>query len=316
MLLSGYNCLPRRHMYWETRSGVHNEYVADAMPQNRFDTLMKYIHFADNNHPDPNDKMWKIRKLYDMVNARGLRYVTYGSDLSIDETMIPYFGRNGSKQRIANKPVRLGYKIWVLAESNSHVINFDPHQGAKNGRSTKASATTWGLGEKVVLSLLEVLPKNRSYNVFFDNYFTSLRLLKHLHNNNIRATGTLNKGKLNNVPIQPPKKLEKASRCYYEKITTADNSITLVGWNDNRAVYLASNVYSTQPTKQIQRWDRKQKEFISVTQPASFNAYNKGRGGVDRCDQNVAAYRICIRGKSGGSYCSPGYLTWSCRMHG
>ena len=77
----------------------------------------------------------------------------------------------------------------------------------------------------------------------------------------------------------------------------ADNSITLVGWNDNRAVYLASNVYSTQPTKQIQRWDRKQKEFNLVTQPASFNAYNKGMGGVDRCDQNVAAYRICIRGK-------------------
>ena len=32
LLLSGYNCLPRRHMYWETRSEVHNEYVADAMP--------------------------------------------------------------------------------------------------------------------------------------------------------------------------------------------------------------------------------------------------------------------------------------------
>ena len=75
------NCL---EMY--SNQDVHNEYVADAMPRNRFDTLMKYIHFADNNHPDPNDKMWKIRKLYDMVNARCLRYVTYGSDLSIDET--------------------------------------------------------------------------------------------------------------------------------------------------------------------------------------------------------------------------------------
>ena len=85
LLLSGYNSLPRRSMYWETRSDSHNECVANAMPRNRFDLLMKYIHLGDNAYPDENEKIWKIRKLYNVINERCLRYATYGSDLSIDE---------------------------------------------------------------------------------------------------------------------------------------------------------------------------------------------------------------------------------------
>ena len=51
-------------------------------------------------------------------------------------------------------------KMWVLAESNGYLINFDPYQGAKNGKSARANDKTWGLGEIVVLSLLDVLPEN------------------------------------------------------------------------------------------------------------------------------------------------------------
>ena len=264
LLLSGYNSLLRRSMYWETRSDTHNECVANAMPQNRFDLLMKYIHFGDHAYPDENDKIWKIRKLFNAINKRCLPYATYGSDLSIEESMIPYFGRKGCKQRITNKPVRLGYKMWVLVESNGYLINFDLYQGAKGRTSTQVSPTTWGLGEKVVLLFLEVLPKRISYNVFFDNYFTSFRLLKHLQINGIRATGTLNKGKLNKVPVQLPESLEKQPLGHYEKITVNNNAVTLVGWNDNRVVSLASNVYPAVLIKQVKPWDTKQKQFIVV----------------------------------------------------
>ena len=92
---------------------------------------MKYIHLGDNANPDQNDKMWKTRKLYDVINERCLLYATYGLDLSIDKSMILYFGRNGCKQRIANKLIHPGYKMWVLTESNGYMINFDPCQGAK-----------------------------------------------------------------------------------------------------------------------------------------------------------------------------------------
>ena len=137
LLLSGYNPLPRKKMYWENLPDVHNESVSDAMSRNRFDAIMQNLHLCDNENPDPNDKMWKIRPLYNMINQRCLRYAPFASDLSIDESMIPYYGRNNSKQRIANKPVRIGYKMWVLAETLGYVIQFDTYQGAKFGKVQK-----------------------------------------------------------------------------------------------------------------------------------------------------------------------------------
>ena len=46
----------------------------------------------------------------------------------------------------------------VLAEPLRYVVKFDPYQGAKCGNATRATNKTWGLGETVVLSLLDVLP--------------------------------------------------------------------------------------------------------------------------------------------------------------
>ena len=36
-------------------------------------------------------------------------------NLSIDEVMIPYFGRHGTKQFIRGKAIRYGFKLWGLA---------------------------------------------------------------------------------------------------------------------------------------------------------------------------------------------------------
>ena len=107
----------------------------------------------------------------------------------------------------------------------------------------------------------------------------------------------MNKKRLASAPIKQPKELGKATRGYSEHITTTDNKITLVGWCDNREVYLASNAHKSLPAVKVERYDAKAKKRILVPQPASFQQYNKGMGGVDRCDQNVAKYRISMRGK-------------------
>ena len=251
------------------------------MPRNRFDAIMQYLHLAGNAKPDPNDKMWKVRPLYNLINQRCLMLAPFASDLSVDESMIPYYGRNNSKQRIANKPVRMGYKMWVLAETLGYVIQFDPYQGAKFGKAQKKSETCWGVGERVVLNLIETLPKSLSYNLFFDNIFTSFRLVKFLGDYNIRATGTVRQQYLQKVPIIGPKELQKKPRGFYKEISAADNSITLVGWNDTKPVYICSNAHLAQPAKSVQRWDRKSLSFVQVPRPNTIDIYNKGMGGVD-----------------------------------
>ena len=170
LLLSGYNVLPRRKLYWENSSDVKNESISIAISRNRFEEIMSLLYCCNNNQLDPNDKMSKFKPLYNLINQRCLKFHSDLSFIFVDESMIPYYGQHSSKQRIVGKPVRMGCKMWVLAQSNGYVLQFDPYQKAKGKIPVRRSATSRGLGEKVVLELLCSLPMNSAYHVFCDNF--------------------------------------------------------------------------------------------------------------------------------------------------
>ena len=113
--------------------------------------------------------------------------------------MIPYYGTHGSRQRINKKSICVGYNIWVLAEVYRHVVQFEPYQGVKKGKQF-ASSFKWGLGENVVLRLMECLSQTVSYK-FMNNYFRSFCMLTHFGVSNIRAAGVFNKIRLHKRTI-------------------------------------------------------------------------------------------------------------------
>ena len=158
LLLTGYNPLPRRKLYWENSSDVHNA-MSKARSCNCFEEILSILHLSDNMNLDKQDKMTKSRPFYDMIAKRCTENQPNSPDLSVGESMLPYYGQNNRKQQMQNKPAHSRYKMWVLAETLGYVVNFDPCQGPKNGTSTRASKKTWGLGETVVLSLLDGLTK-------------------------------------------------------------------------------------------------------------------------------------------------------------
>lgn len=47
----------------------------------------------------------------------------------------------------------------------------------------------------------------------------------------------------------------------------------------------------------VQRWDEKNKKYITVERPEVIKLYNQSMGGVDNIDQLIAYYRIFIRSK-------------------
>ena len=121
MLISGYCCVLRRRLYWEKQPDVHNELISESMRRDRFYEIMRYFHACDKTNLLPNDKFAKIQPLLDILNSNWLKHgVVFGPvDVSIDESMIPYFGSRSTKQFIRGKPVRWGYKAWVAADPNS-----------------------------------------------------------------------------------------------------------------------------------------------------------------------------------------------------
>lgn len=129
LLLSGYVPLSRRRMFWQNRKDTYNAMVAEAIVRDRFEFIMSNIHFCDNNALDATDKFAKIRLLFNMLNERFQLYAPHEENHSLDETMVPYFGRHGCKQFIRGKPIRWGYKLWTGATPKGYVVWSEPYQG-------------------------------------------------------------------------------------------------------------------------------------------------------------------------------------------
>lgn len=302
LLLSGYNTLPRRRLYWSMEPDVRNELIASSMRRNRFDEIMKHLHAADNTNLDREDKFAKVRPILDILNERFLKYgeVFGPTSISIDESMVPYYGSHPTKQFIRGKPIRWGYKAWVAASPLGYSYFIDLYQGKHQMKSDSCYKDTYGLGGEVVLNMLdrlESLYPGRKFSIFFDNFFTSIRLLEAIKERGHSATGTVRSNRTEKCPLSNAKQFEKRPRGSEEHFLEKDSGISVVMWNDNGVVTIASTHYGVQPVKQVQRWSVAERKRVMIPMPSVIGLYNSNMGGVDRLDQNVAKYRVAIRGK-------------------
>jgi hypothetical protein len=71
------------------------------LSRNRFDQILRSLHFRDNSlmsNPEP-DKFFKVRPLFEHINDK-IKIFSSGECVSIDESMVVYFGFHGAKQYI------------------------------------------------------------------------------------------------------------------------------------------------------------------------------------------------------------------------
>lgn len=296
MLLSGYSTVSRRKMYWQNSDDTHNKLVSAAISRDRFQFIMNNIHFNDNGQLHKNDKFSKMRPLFDILNKKFVEYAPIEEHHSVDEAMIPYFGRHGCKQFIRGKPIRWGYKFWVGATRLGYIINFDPYQGSSSNIPEEYAEL--GLGSAVVLNYADVLKTLpfAPFHLFFDNYFTSLSLMRELKLRNIKATGTMRENRIPGSPLEPSIDLKKKARGTFD-YALADDDIVVCKWHDNSVVTLASNASSVFPLGKAKRYSQIEKKHVQLDQPRLIQLYNENMGGVDRSDQNIGQYRTTIRGK-------------------
>ena len=114
-IYSGYQKVTNKLDLWSNEEDVNLQWAKDFMPRNRFMVILRDLHLADNCQIDKNDPYYKIRSYIGYLNNSFLEGLPLDQNLSIDEVMIPYFGRHGTKQFIWGKPIRYGFKLWGLA---------------------------------------------------------------------------------------------------------------------------------------------------------------------------------------------------------
>ena len=88
------------------------------MSRNRFQLLLRFVHFADNESlQDSEDpKHHKVKMLVQMLVQNFKTFQDPGEDIVINETMIPYRGRLSFKQYIPGKAHNYGVKLFKLTD--------------------------------------------------------------------------------------------------------------------------------------------------------------------------------------------------------
>ena len=183
LLISGYHSLPSEKDYWSTAEDLEAPIFSKTMSRDRFRSIKACLHIADN-HNLAQSKDAKVLPLLDLLKANCQQFGVFHKSLIIDESMVPYRGLHSAKQYIKGKPVKFGYKLWMLCSSDGFPYNFKIYCG-------KDSSRTSPLGSHVVKKMLGPVPNKSQHIVFFDNFFTNHTLLTDLAAENVIACGTI-----------------------------------------------------------------------------------------------------------------------------
>ena len=287
--------LPWMKLYWATKTRIAA--IADAFSRNRYHQIRAHLKsVCDHDVPQEQrqeDRLWKVRPVLETVLA-GCLLVPRPRVVCIDEQMIPFTGKTSLKQYVPCKPNPEGIKNYVLATRDGLVLDFEPYQGKKL-YDVETQGKPWSLPESVVLRLIRTLPPGTS--IYFDRYFTSIRLLDHLRiNEKMNGTGTVRKVSIPKEAKLPSEKdLKKRERGTSLTSVRNDGGLAITVWQDNKPVYMASTEHGSNPEDLVKRYSRKERRYIDVKRPEVIRAYNQNMGGVDLNDRMVAHYRSGAR---------------------
>ena len=272
---------------WSIDPDLRCDAFCETMSRNRFFEIKSFIHTADNQYLSES-RMAKVEPLYDLLNKKIQQFGIVQEDLSIDESIVSYYSRHSCKQFIRAKPIRFGYKLWVLASATGFPYKIEIYQGKSTGDTDES------LGTRVVKKALEICENPKDHSVFFDNFYSSYQFITDLGTKGFRATDTMKNDRITKCPLIDVKVMKKKERGSFE--FRCDEKVEIVRWNDNSVVTIGSNAYGVEPIGNLKRWI-KEKGKENVQEPAVIAAYNRGMGGVDLLDRTLSDLRPVIRGE-------------------
>ncbi|KAG8269740.1 hypothetical protein J6590_108806 [Homalodisca vitripennis] len=288
LIIMGFHKLPSIRLYWSTDPNFHFSRISKLMSLKRFLKILRFLHLNDNEKlPDKGspdfDKLFKIRPLLDYVNNKCQTMFQPSRNLSVDESMIGFKGRNTMKQYMPKKPVKRGFKVWAIACSQTgFVCSIEVYTGAKGGNPELL------LGEKVVMGMCSLFLK-KNYCVHFDNFFSTVPLVEKLLENGVFACGTFRSDRKHYpTNLSSDKAMEQGQ---YDAVQFGDLSVCK--WKDHgkKSVSVLSNYHNPSKVVKVLRGDSTGTRKL-VDCPVSISDYNQNMGGVDRFDQLLATYNI------------------------
>ena len=240
------------HRYWSTKSLYHGLWARQIMSRDRFKALMASIHIVDPGQEKDGDKLRKVADFVAQFKSKCQSLYQPTQNISIDERMVKSKHRSGIRQYIKNKPTKFGIKLWVLADScNGYTCDFDIYAGKNGGQVIGPN----GLGYDAVMRLINPL-LNQGYHLFFDNFYTSVLLIKDLFGLGTPACGTTCENRrgfplsMKNGKQWARKKARGSMRW------KRDGCCLAIQWKDNKAVTILSSINNANDCTIVSRKER------------------------------------------------------------
>lgn len=149
----------------------------------------------------------------------------------------------------------------------------------------------------VVVRMARDIPRHQNYQLYFDNYFTSLALLEYLAKEGILSLGTVRRNRIPDCKLPADKEVMKKDRGFsVEYVANMDGIyVSNVIWKENKVVKLLSSFAGELPKAQVRRYGKANKKYINIERPHVVGEYNRHMGGVDLIDSIMGRYKILTR---------------------
>lgn len=242
---------------------------------------MKYLHFTNNRNENKQDRVRKIRSVYDELRKKFKNVFVPFQKLVIDESLVLFKGRLAFKQYIPSKRHRFGIKLFVLCDCETGVImDFITY----TGKTTEIPQNDpCGVSGAVVKTLMQPY-LGKGHTLYTDNWYSSPRLCKFLTANNTNFVGTVRQNR-KDMP-----KLYKGLKRNEIHLQQCDDILS-VQWRDKREV----NFLTTIHTGEIQdSGKRDYRTHDKIMKPDVVLDYTKHMRAIDKSDMQIGNIE-CLR---------------------
>lgn len=129
---------------------------------------------------EARDRLFKTRPVFEALKRRFLS-VPMEECLSLDEQMCSTKARHFLKQYMPNKPHKWGYKLFVLSGVSGYACDVEIYTGHENCPPKRRPAEPdLGATGNGVVRLSRQIPRNANHKLYFDNYYTSPKVMVYL----------------------------------------------------------------------------------------------------------------------------------------
>ncbi|KAL4500785.1 hypothetical protein ABPG72_020019 [Tetrahymena utriculariae] len=254
-------------MYWSKNELLNTPSIKDLLSFDRFTSIrrmLSYIEVIENEN-----KISMIKR-----------------NLTIDESIIKYKGRNKLRVYMPLKPVRHGFKIYVLAESDSgYILNWQLHDGVPKSLTD-------------IVNPLVNIYSNKGFSIYFDRFYTSFGTLQSLSDKGFQVSGGAIKTriKLSNYLKDEIKRMIQFECKFY---TSLCKTKLLTVWRDTKTLLLLSN-HGDNSIEEIQRANKKDHNLNQIPCPSNLVQYQQNARGVDFIGQMLSIIIIFQQNQEDG----------------